>query len=537
MCKAERYFYLLLIIFLAPILAQGKINNSPGSLSVLVGQSSATLTNFLNYYNPGNLKLYFNPEKNEYKPGDNIKFSGTISNNNDYPVADGELYIRIMRRWDVEEPAASDGVWGDFVDEFFAKEKINLSANSKKQYSFEWKIPNGLAAGRYGVYLYFVSNRSFYLAGTPINENSPGGTCVFNLNAGVEDENRLQIAKRITINGKEINVLDGLKQFKQGESVKIIATLSGGKTEQKDVRISKTLFFWDNFDKERQLSIKEGNISLPGNYGKISIEEEFKDLPAGSYFYKIVAFNKENKAILNARFAIAGANPPIRINFSGIDKYPLKKGEMAALFSVFSAVSSQNSAIGKVYVVLRDNENNVLGKVEYSGAITPRLVAFKNAFLPEKDYYDFWIDAGVFDSAGKIIEHHSVKYDCQSFNSQVASSSVFFKENVIHAVGYNVCGQPVKSRMYIEVREAKSQKVVFFESNIQAKEYTKALKLQANETYIAQAVIGTFKSETRYTTREEPKNIWFPILAAIGAAILIYVAAQILKKKNVSANQ
>ncbi|HNY97524.1 MAG TPA: hypothetical protein PKM84_00170 [Candidatus Pacearchaeota archaeon] len=515
-------FALFFLCFGGTVGAEEKL----GELRVLEGKAKVSLASYLPYYNPNNFKLLFNPEKDSYSPGDSVKFSGTIINNNDYPIADAALYIRISRRPD----NAKDGTGvGDFVDEFFAGEAMSLSANSKTFYSASWSVPQGLPSGRYAAYFYFVSSKSFYLAGMPSNENSYGGSCYFGIKDSGQSVHAIFFDKG-SVKVSEKKVLPGnLAQIADNKNIVISVSAFNPGSDKVNAKIYKTLFRWDDLKKERQIIEKEDIVTfLPG--ARLDIEAQFGTLPPGSYLYRIISANEKNKSIFKIRFIVTGKKVPARASLIGVDSYPIKKGDIISFFGVLGALSNDQNFEGKVYLVLRDSNHNILEKVEYSGQITPKLMAIKSIMAASEDYYDFIADMSIYDSEGNIIEEDSVSYNCDNFNRQVSKTKIYFIGDVLHIEGMNICNRPTAGIISLEVKEKNSGKIIYAEKGVRAKELSKSLKLIPGEKYVARAIIDGIAEEVEYQYKKQEKGSWAYWFA--GLLILSVVILYIWKKNK-----
>ncbi len=516
------FFTSFFLCFAGAVSAEEKL----GELRVLDGKAKVSLASYLPYYNPNNFKLLFNPEKDSYVSGDSVKFSGTIINNNDYPVADAALYIRISRRPD----NAKDGTGvGDFVDEFFAGEAMSLSANSKTFYSTNWNVPQGLPPGRYGAYFYFVSSKSFYLAGMPSNENSYGGSCYFEIKDSGQPVHAIFFDKgNIKIGGKKI-LPGSLFQIADNKNIVINVSAFNPGSSKVNTKVYKALFRWDDLKKERQIIEKEDIITfLPG--ARLDFEAQFGTLSPGSYLYRVVSINEKNKSILKVRFIVTGKDVPARASLIGVDSYPIKKGDIISFFGVLGALSNDQNFEGKVYLVLRDSNHNILEKIEYSGQIPPKLMAIKSVMTASEDYYDFVADMSIYDSKGNIIEEDSVSYNCDNFNRQVSKVKIYFIGDVLHIEGVNICNRPTTGVISLEAKEKNSGKVIYADKGIRANELSKALKLTPGGKYVVRAVIDGIAEEVQYQYKKQESETWSYWLA--GLFILVVLILYIWKKNK-----
>ena len=106
----------------------------------------AGVVNCFDYYHFGSVQTQLTGQSFNYNPGDIINFKGPITNQNDYPIIDGALYIKIFRIRN-----AQDGNGHDVVDQFIAADNITIPAKGKVPVAFSWKVPLSLSEGNYKI--------------------------------------------------------------------------------------------------------------------------------------------------------------------------------------------------------------------------------------------------------------------------------------------------------------------------------------------------------------------------------------------------
>ena len=95
--------------------------------------------------------------------------------------------------------------------------------------------------------------------------------------------------------------------------------------------------------------------------------------------------------------------------------YPLKAGQEATVFSCLHATGDESVKNGKLELVLSDEKGNVLHTYRYEGDITSAMMGVKDSFTPEKDYYDFNLNAKLYKD-GALIDETTTRYDCNALN-------------------------------------------------------------------------------------------------------------------------
>ena len=131
-----------------------------------------------------------------------MTFKGKITNNNNYPVVDGSVYVKIFKKQSDQEKTQLNG--GFLADQFFAIENISIDANGSKEASFDWRIPSYAVSGDYQIAYFFTSAKKFNLLGLTFTDDVVGNTFDFSIIG--ENEKIVEFDKNsVKINDKQHN--------------------------------------------------------------------------------------------------------------------------------------------------------------------------------------------------------------------------------------------------------------------------------------------------------------------------------------------
>ena len=95
----------VMLLTSAPVFAQDQVDNARSSQ--LSQESNFFVDDFrtdrgnltcFDYFRFGSVQADFQPSLEQTVPGASITFSGTVTNNNDYPLVDGTLYVKIFKQ-------------------------------------------------------------------------------------------------------------------------------------------------------------------------------------------------------------------------------------------------------------------------------------------------------------------------------------------------------------------------------------------------------------------------------------------------------
>lgn len=114
------------------------------------------------YFTFGSVQVDLSPTVGSTVSGAPLMFSGTLINENTYPVVEGAVYVK-MFRMATDGSVPNNGY--DIVDQFVVAENITLAAEENKPFSFVWNVPAYLTSGDYQAAFYYTSAHKFNVSG------------------------------------------------------------------------------------------------------------------------------------------------------------------------------------------------------------------------------------------------------------------------------------------------------------------------------------------------------------------------------------
>lgn len=102
--------------------------------------------------------LQVQAEKETLLAGETLKLKITVSNLDDYPIADGAVVVEIVKGAGIPYPSQASDEGTVFYEEVLRG--ITLAAGQKKELAFEYVLPSDLSAGDYSAQLYFRTARA-----------------------------------------------------------------------------------------------------------------------------------------------------------------------------------------------------------------------------------------------------------------------------------------------------------------------------------------------------------------------------------------
>lgn len=398
-----------LAFFISGVQAQEAESNTvefPGP-SITASETVEGTVNCFDYYKFGSVQVDVESEIGTTVPGVPMSFKGTIKNDNDYPIVDGQVYVKVFRKQANLDKAHANGFF--LQDQFFVEENISLNAKENKTITFEWKIPNYALPGEYQIATFFTSAKKFNLLGLSFTDDVVGNT--FNFTVKGESTKNVEFNKNtVKVNDKDYHFAAFPPRLTKDEDITIKTDLVNSTKTTQSIPVTWTLYSWDGLEKEKIINTKKETISLnSGETKNISYTIQNKDYPV--YFLVAEADYKDTKSMLDIRTVRQDVNRT-RINFPAVTSYPFKQNEKNTLF-----VCAHNSGTAdmvdnnKLIITLLDENQKEIHKYAYEGKISGAMMGLKDDFVPKENYESFYIKSELFTD-GQLVDSATMKYDC-----------------------------------------------------------------------------------------------------------------------------
>ncbi|MCD6246807.1 MAG: hypothetical protein J7J87_00020 [Candidatus Diapherotrites archaeon] len=374
----------------------------------------ATGVNCFDYYRFGSIKFQFpHATKKTYNAGETANIIAVIKNTNPYPVVQGNVWAQVYLI--NEESGSRQGSY--MIDEFLVMEDLYLDTNQEYPLSFEWYIPENSPSGEYYVALFFQEARTFNLAGLPFVNHVYGAVARFNVKSSYEKQIFYIDRNSVLLNGDHVILRHFAKEFEPGEKINYEVRIINTTPEPLSAFVEYELYRWDSSREENLLReySKKRFVDIDANSDEI-IKISFTDLKPAAYLLKIKASANGWSNILNLRFSVRGSMG--RFIFSGIDKFPLVKGDRFTLFSCFSNSTDWFTEFeGKATAELVTADGKLLGKAEYEGIITPKIIAMKKEIEADEHYDKLYLISKIMDKEGNLHQKVTIVYDLSKARS------------------------------------------------------------------------------------------------------------------------
>jgi len=373
--------------------------------------------NCFDYYKFGSVQIPINPVLLSTIPGTNMTFSGVITNENDYPVVDGSVYVKIFK---IREGEVKSENGHDVVDQFFVKKNVVIAANESIPIEFDWVIPAWSESGTYQAATFFVTSDKYNLLGLSFTDDVVGNTASFDV---VADGSAIKYAAfdkdSVVINGFPYAFAAYPPSFDKDEPIELSFDVSNNSKQDKELPVTINVYAWDAMSEDNLIQKTEGAINSVAET-VTPVQFVLDDTSHRVYLIEIILEDSGTKSILNVRVSREGISK-LRINFPAVTKYPLVAGEQVEVFScVHNTAEIKEDA--RVVLTLFDGAGNTLHEFEYSGDVNENMAGVVSSFVPQKTFTTFSLQTDLYQN-GTLVESETVKYDCEDFNSCEESST------------------------------------------------------------------------------------------------------------------
>jgi hypothetical protein len=338
--------------------------------------------------------------------GIKLPIHARLQNNNDFPIVDGSLLVKISRESKNEL----------LVERYFPVEGVSIAAHEYKDVYFTWDIPAATVTGFYRVNAYFVSVKQFAVGG--LLSSDEGTTSGSRIYITGDEKGSLSFDKtKLTMNdipygGAAANNFTS----KQPIVVKVPIVNSTGETQTVPVLVK--LYHWDGISDTTIIDQKTETITVDKTKGATL---EYTILDGEHAAYQLIAeiSYKGSKAILTAR-ASRNVNESI-VRFVGLAPFPMqgdktKIGGAKIFGCVYNTIVGE-SADKKIDLSLTDDSNKTLATVSYPIPANAVFGFAKTIDTPNIRSSSLDLTARVISKDGKEESVVVARYECDKFSS------------------------------------------------------------------------------------------------------------------------
>jgi len=401
------------VLLFAPVLAFAQAG--PGDPNTPAIQMPTNTVSCFDYYTFGSVQANLTAPVTSAVSGTAITFSGTIKNNNPYPIVDGSLYVKVFK----SRGSQNDGNGPDVVDQFVAMGDITIPANGSIPASFAWNVPSYAQSGDYQLATFFTTSRKFNLLGLSFTDDVVGNTVPFRVSG--EQKTGVMFSKSgATVGGQSYFFAAFPPRVSATDSAKVTATIKNTTNQSQQVTVSWTVYQWDAMLRKNAVQEESHTVTVPaGGSVPASVTVTDKNYPV--YLAVGTLTWKDTKSIVGIRF-VRDSVDRTRINFPGVMSFPLVKGQQTTLFScLHNSGSSTVVPNGRLELSLLDTAGNPIHEYVYTGGVTGAMMGVADQFIPAKNYDTFRLEARLYDG-DTFIDEAVLDYDCNDIDPSTCSA-------------------------------------------------------------------------------------------------------------------
>ena len=385
------------------------------------------LASCFDYYKFGSVNVNLSSGFSSYSAGDPVMITGVIKNNNTYPVVGLDIKARLIKNIPNPNKMRSEIIT---LDDFDVVDNITLDKNGKFNVSYSYILPLNAPAGQYQVLFYAVEQDRFNLAGLYFTNDIITSKIDFEV-IGKQPDHVYLDQTQITVGGQPHNVMAFMTKHVSDIKIPISIPLNNPENKDKEMLVTYDLYSWDSTNPANKINTKTETVTVPAKSEiKLTYNIDKGVLPV--YYLSITAEPTDKlkdisvfkeKTISNIRFVVEGLSKP-RINYIGIDTYPLKKGVQSTLVTCFHNTNNiMDTNNTKIETVLYDQDNKELSKTVFDGKTVSNITGLIHRFTPLNDITQFAVISKIFDAKGNILDTIEKKYDCKDINPDTCLKS------------------------------------------------------------------------------------------------------------------
>lgn len=390
--------------------------------NIISGESASCF----DYYVFGSIDINLTSDFNSYEGGDSVKITGPIVNNNSYPIVGLDVRARLVKDIPNADINRSEIL---VLDEFVVADNITLDAGASYEVSYPFLLPLNAPSGDYQIYFYAIEQDRFNMSGLSFTNDIVASRIEFNVLGNTADHVYLD-QTQIVVGEQPHNVMAFITKHLSGKAIPVTIPLYNSGDSEKQMNVTYDLYSWDDASATNKIDSKIEQVTVPAK-SEVQLKYSISKPDTSVYYLSISAepSNQEQdtsvfkeKTISNIRLSVDGLSKT-RLNFVGINQYPLQKDSEATLVTCFhntNNIESTNNS--KVLTVMYDMKGKELARTEFEGKTNPNIVGLIQKFKPKRNISEFVIKSTVYDEKGEIIDEVEKVYSCQDINPQACSS-------------------------------------------------------------------------------------------------------------------
>ena len=411
---------LLVLSVIAPqtSFAEEPVSNTPVNTPFTsTAVNYPTLKSCFDYYRFGSVPVVMQSENGHIAQGGTLHLTGSIENQNNYPVDDVAVYAKVFYKKNFDKNSFGP----DIIDMFTVVSHISLKAGEHKTLSYDWPVPANLQPGNYQVASYVASHDRFNLAGLTFSNDITGN--LFNFAVVGQDVGSVRFDNTRTVfNGVGYHAaIFPPKTNVPVDGVPIVATVVNTSNQAFQGTVHWKLYSWDGINEANLIRESDSQLQV-GAHATTSTQYVIKETNKTVY-YVIGTLDSGKKgspkSLLTVRYVSLTDTPQARLAFVGGVPYPAEKGATAvACFHSTGSVEAKDVKV-EIAVTPRDPLQwlltlGSLGKATYTGNVPGAVSAIVAPLTAASNNYS--VKATLYQN-GTVVDSVTSEYSCSMYGS------------------------------------------------------------------------------------------------------------------------
>ncbi len=393
-------------------------SSSPTSVSA--PSAPPGLSSCFSVYKFGSITSSFTPSSPEYAQDATASFTGTIHNQNAYPIDDATLYIKIFD----DRTGGQKNINGpDVVGWFPAVAHFTLRAGETKNVTFTWLVPPDAQPGLYEAAAYVASSDRFELSGLTFTDDITGSMTRFAVVG--QDAGAVRFDKSsVTVAGTPF-YFAAFPPTVSSSTVQVPISANVVNTQAATVSATITwkLYWWDALQQSHLVSQSTQQVILPAN-ATTTVTYVAKDTAHDAYYLVGTLTDQYgSSSIIGVRYGYYGAVDDTRFNFVGISAYPAQAGQGEVIACIHSTAGTDVPGTTVTVTARTDNAlfpflNRTIAQASWTGTIGGDIYALTAPFKGSAS--SFIVTAKLYRGS-TLVDTVSLPYDCKALDTSCGS--------------------------------------------------------------------------------------------------------------------
>ena len=273
----------------------------------------AGLSSCFDHYQFGSVPAVLSPSLSSVSQSATIGFTGTVTNQNAYPISDVTVIAKIFHN-----RTSLDANGPDVVDEFPVATHVNLAAKQSLPITATWKVPKDADVGNYQIATYVISSERFELSGLIFTDDVTGGAANFKVIG-----NEVGTTRFVKDTAMMVGHHFGFAAFPPvipANTTSFPVTIDVGNTSSSTYvgTIAWSLYYWDDQLPSHLLNSTSENVQIAAHASTTATYMVTDTAHSTYYLVGVLTTAGGSKSIVGIRFTRANVNEP-RINFVTLD--------------------------------------------------------------------------------------------------------------------------------------------------------------------------------------------------------------------------